>query len=335
MPRPRSPRAFAPDDPKLTLEPPPESPPPAFPDAPTSGPKVPDFAELRRGIRWGGLLLSAIGALAGLAAGVWLADLVADLFARRDWIGWIAIGLLVLAGVAAAMIVVREGWALSRLARLGRTRQEAESALLHGDKARARGAVHGLKRLMAARADMGWALARFGEHENDIMDAAELLRLAERELVAPLDAPARLAIAASARRISVLTAVSPVAVLDMLFVAGENMRMLRRLATLYGARPGTLGLLRLARMVVTHIVLSGGLAMGDDLVQQAIGHGLTARLSARLGEGLFNGALTARIGIAAVDVCRPLPFIEAQRPRFRDLVAQVARTQAARPASRA
>jgi putative membrane protein len=118
--------------------------------------------------------------------------------------------------------------------------------------------------------------------------------------------------------------VSPGALIDMLFVAGENLRMLRRLATLYGARPGTLSLLKLARMVVTHIVLTGGIALGDDVIQQLVGHGLTAKLSARLGEGLFNGALTTRIGLAAIDVCRPLPYIEVQRPRFRELVAEVA-----------
>jgi putative membrane protein len=110
----------------------------------------------------------------------------------------------------------------------------------------------------------------------------------------------------------------------MLFVAAENLRMLRRLATLYGARPGTLALLKLARMVVTHIVLTGGIALGDDVIQQLVGHGLTAKLSARLGEGLFNGALTTRIGLAAIDVCRPLPYIEVARPRFRELVAEVA-----------
>jgi putative membrane protein len=97
-----------------------------------------------------------------------------------------------------------------------------------------------------------------------------------------------------------------------------------RLATLYGARPGTLSLLKLARMVVTHIVLTGGIALGDDVIHQVIGHGLTAKLSARLGEGLFNGALTTRIGIAAIDVCRPLPYLESQRPRFREMVAEVA-----------
>ena len=167
-------------------------------------------------------------------------------------------------------------------------------------------------------------LARLAEHEADIMSAAELLRLSERTLVAPLDPLARATVAASAKRVSVVTAVSPGALIDMLFVAAENLRMLRRLATLYGARPGALSLIKLARMVVTHIVLTGGIALGDDVIQQLVGHGLTAKLSARLGEGLFNGALTTRIGLAAIDVCRPLPYIEVQRPRFRELVAEVA-----------
>jgi putative membrane protein len=167
-------------------------------------------------------------------------------------------------------------------------------------------------------------MSRLAEHEGDIMNSSELLCLAERTLVAPLDPVARGIVAASAKRVTVVTAVSPGALIDMLFVAGENLRMLRRLATLYGARPGTLSLLKLARMVVTHIVLTGGIALGDDVIQQLVGHGLTAKLSARLGEGLFNGALTTRIGLAAIDVCRPLPYLEAPRPKFRELVAEVA-----------
>jgi putative membrane protein len=97
--------------------------------------------------------------------------------------------------------------------------------------------------------------------------------------------------------------------------------MLRRLAAIYGGRPGFLGSLRLARLVLSHLALTGTVALGDDVIQQLIGHGLTARLSARLGEGVINGAFTGRIGIAAIDLCRPLPYIEAERPRLRDFLA--------------
>jgi putative membrane protein len=213
---------------------------------------------------------------------------------------------------------------LLRLGRLGKIRHEADSAARQNDKALAIDVTRRLKRFYAGREDLAWGLDRLAEHEHDIMNAEELLRLDERTLIAPLDPVARSIVAASAKRVSVVTAVSPNAVIDMMFVAAQNLRMLRKLATLYGARPGTLSLLKLARMVVTHIVLTGGIALGDDVIHQVVGHGLTAKLSARLGEGLFNGALTTRIGIAAIDVCRPLPYVEQQRPRFREMVAEVA-----------
>ncbi len=287
-------------------------------------PRVRAAPDLGRGLRWGSILIGALGGLVGLLASLWLYDYVLALIARDDWIGWVAVGLLALVLFALLMIVLREAAGLARLGRLGKIRHEADSAARQNDKPLAVDVAHRLKRLYSGRKDLAWGLKRLAEHEHDIMNAGELLRLTERSLVAPLDPFARTVVAASAKRVSVVTAVSPGALIDMLFVGAENLRMLRRLATLYGARPGTLSLLKLARMVVTHIVLTGGIALGDDVIQQLIGHGLTAKLSARLGEGLFNGALTTRIGIAAIDVCRPLPYIESQRPRFRELVAEVA-----------
>jgi putative membrane protein len=91
-----------------------------------------------------------------------------------------------------------------------------------------------------------------------------------------------------------------------------------------------LGGMRLARMVLVHILATGGLALTDDLIGQFIGQDLARRLSRRLGEGLFNGALTARIGSAAMEVCRPLPYIEATPVRVRDVLAELMRRQTSR-----
>ena len=103
--------------------------------------------------------------------------------------------------------------------------------------------------------------------------------------------------------------------------------MMRGLAALYGGRPGLIGALRLARLVVGHLVATGGIALTDDLIGQFIGQDVLRRLSRRLGEGAFNGALTARLGAAAIDVIRPLPFIEATPVRARDFVAEMFRRQ--------
>ena len=318
----RKPTAFKVEEVEL-FEPPV---PPPLPTEPVPLPvtRVRALPVLDRRLRWGSILFAALGGLVSLVASLWLYDWTLSLIARDDWIGWTAVALLGLVLLALAMIILREVAGLARLGRLGKIRHEADSAARQNDKPLAVDVADRLKRLYGGRKDLAWGLSRLAEHEHDIMNAGELLRLSERTLVAPLDPYARGIVAASAKRVSVVTALSPGAVIDMLFVGTENLRMLRRLATLYGARPGTLSLLKLARMAVTHIVLTGGIAIGDDVIQQVIGHGLTAKLSARLGEGLFNGALTTRIGIAAIDVCRPLPYLETQRPRFRELVAEVA-----------
>ncbi len=320
----KSPKAFRPDDPNLVVEDPPSEILMAQPldeDAlpvPRQDPPAP-----KSGLRWGTLFISAIGGLVTLAAGVWLHDLVMGLLAREAWIGWLATGLVILAGTAGVVLAFREAFALARLSRLGTLSHDAASALDQSDKPGAQAVIEGLERLYSGRPDMSWARQRFAEHSGDIMDARELLTLAERELITPLDCLAHDAVAQAAKRVSVLTAVSPAAFLDMLLVGVANLRMLRQIATIYGARPATLGLMKLARMVVSHIVVTGGIAIGDDMLQQMLGQKMTAKISARLGEGVFNGALTARIGLAALNVCRPLPHIDTKPPRFRDLAGRV------------
>ena len=43
------------------------------------------------------------------------------------------------------------------------------------------------------------------------------------------------------------------------------------------------------------------------------------RISARLGEGVLNGLLTARVGLSAMAVCRPLPFAVRPTPGVSDV----------------
>jgi len=140
-------------------------------------------------------------------------------------------------------------------------------------------------------------------HADDIIDGADRIRLAERELMSPLDAEARRLVTQAAQRVSIVTAVSPRAAVDMLFVLITAVRLIRQLAYLYGGRPGALGMIRLVRHAISHLAITGGVAASDSVIQH-----LAAKLSERLGEGVLNGLLTARLGLAAIDVTRPLPF---------------------------
>lgn len=311
----RRPSAMAP--PRITIEP-----------DDTPEPLVGGVAEppkVARSTRWGSLLLSAIFGLVALWAGLVMTQLVEQLFARSALFGWIGTGLMALAGLAALIIVMREIVGLMRLARLGTVREDAARALVGADQDAARTTIAALKRIYDGRRDVAWALERLKEHEADVMDPADRVRVAELDLIVPLDEAAGRLIAVRSRRVMLLTAVTPAPVLDILFVAAQNLKLLREVATLYGGRPGLVGTLRLARMVIAHLAAAGALALSDQLVQQVVGQGILGRLSARFGEGAVNGILTARIGLAAIDVCRPLPFTAASRPGLAQFLTEVMR----------
>jgi putative membrane protein len=210
-----------------------------------------------------------------------------------------------------------------RLRRLGKIRAVAEKALRERKLSEEREAIQAIRRLLAGRAELRWHLARLDEHARDIRDPGDLMRLADRDLMLILDGEARRLVAKAAKRVTVVTAISPAAFVSVGYVLVENLRLLRNLAGLYGGRPGFAGTARLARMVVTHIVATGSIALTDDLIGQFLGQDLLRRVSRRLGEGVFNGALTARIGAAAVEVTRPLPFIEAPPVRVRDFLGEL------------
>ena len=279
--------------------------------------------DVERGIRWGSIMLSAMAALASLAAGLWFTRFVSVAVERQDWIGWVAAALMVIIALALAVLVLRELIGFRRLARLSRLRKTMRTLVVTPDLQKERAAVALLSRHYRGRADMTWGLARLAEHKGDVLAPGELMRLADRELLAPLDLEARRVILKSAKRVATVAAISPMMWIAVGYVLVENVRMFRSIATLYGGRPGTLGALRLARLVVGHIIATGGIAMTDDLIGQFIGQDMLRRLSRRLGEGAFNGALTARLGVAAVEVIRPLPFLDATPLRVREIFAEL------------
>ena len=147
--------------------------------------------------------------------------------------------------------------------------------------------------------------------------------------MAPLDREASRLVARTATRVSLVTAVSPRAAVDLAFVLFAALGMIRRLAALYGGRPGMLGMIRLVRHIIAHLTVTGALAAGDSLIQQMLGHGVAAKLSARLGEGVLNGLLTARLGLAAIEVARPLPFAALPKPALSDIAGDLLRRREA------
>lgn len=267
------------------------------------------------------VFFGAAGVLISLAVGLWTDSLIRELFQRAEWLGWLAAAMAATALLALAIILVRELAALSRLASVEKLQNEALDAIARDDPGEARAVVERVANFVARNPETAAGRRALKELKDDIIDGANLLRLAETELLGRLDERAKLMVLDAAKRVSLVTAVSPRALVDVAYVVFEAGRLIRRLSELYGGRPGTLGFFRLARSVLAHLAVTGSIAAGDSFVQQIVGHGLAARLSAKLGEGVVNGMMTARIGIAAMETVRPLPFVALKRPGMGDFLS--------------
>lgn len=294
-----------------------EAPPVPEPEAPTPA-MVRAMAPRRRG-RAGAVLAWAAGAFVSLALGIATHDFIAGLIARSPLLGWLALGLAAVAVVALVWVAGREWAAWLRLGRVDGIRTRAMAVT---DPASAHKVLAELDRLYAGREDMGRARALLAEKARGVLDGDALIRLAERELLAAPDLAARREIEAAARRVAMATALVPLALVDVAVALASNLAMIRRIAEIYGGRAGSFGSLRLLRRVFGHLLATGAVAVGDDLISSVAGGGVVSKLSRRFGEGVVNGALTARVGVAAMEVCRPLPFAALDRPGVTALVGR-------------
>ena len=278
----------------------------------------------RRGFSWGSLFVAGLSGFLALAAGVWVENTISALMSQNPALGYAALACAGVAALALFVMLARVLRDILRERKVEALRERATLALAGGTPDEGRAITEELIGLYKSRAQTAQGRAALQEALPQLFAARDMLTVAERSLLVPLDEMAQAQIAQAARRVSLVTAVSPRALVDVVFVLVACARLLRSIAGIYAGRPGTLGLLRLARQVLNHLVLTGGIAAGDAVIQQVVGQGLAARLSAKLGEGVINGMLTARIGLTALEVCRPLPFVEAKPPTLAEVASDLA-----------
>jgi len=260
------------------------------------------------------LLWSGLGGLVSLTLGLWATSVLESLFARAQSLGWLGAAFAAAFVVGVVGLAGRELIALARQAGIADLHAALARAHASDDFAAARQNVGKLIALYAKRPETARARANVQEAARAIVDGRDLIDVAERALLRPLDAKAQAEIADAAKRVSLVTAISPRAVLDVVFVVAQIVRLVRRIAEIYGGRPGFFGFIKLARSILAHLAITGGLAVGDSLLQQLVGHGIASKISARMGEGVLNGLLTARVGLSALSVCRPAPFHVQKQP---------------------
>lgn len=247
----------------------------------------------------------------------------------QDWAalaGGVAGGLIVAAGV---------GSLASEWRRLYKLRERAEERDIGRELLHSHGIGKGREfcEKLARQAGLDQshpALQRWQASLHETHNDREIVALYAQLVQPVLDRQARREISRSAAESTLMIAVSPLALVDMAFIAWRNLRLVNRIAALYGIELGYFSRIRLFRLVLLNIAFAGASELVREVGMDWISQDIAARLSARAAQGIGAGLLTARLGIKAMELCRPLPWLEEDKPRLgdfrRELVTQLKET---------
>ncbi|WP_413491589.1 YcjF family protein [Morganella psychrotolerans] len=267
-------------------------------------------------------LIFVAGGLLGISAVAQLIQWVNDAWAGNDWtaLGGIAATFLILiAGVGSVLTEWRRLYRLRQRA----TEREAASALLQSHRI---GDGRAFCEKLAEQANIPShhpALQRWQSLLQSSHNDREVVTLYSQIVQPVLDEQARRAISRFAAESALMIAVSPLALVDMAFIAWRNIRLINRVAAIYGIELGYYSRLRLFKLVLLNIAFAGASELIREVGMDWLSQDITARLSARAAQGMGAGLLTARLGIKAMELCRPLPWIENDKPKLMDFRKQL------------
>lgn len=240
------------------------------------------------------------------------------LFERHAALGAVLGALAALAVASGVLAIGSEVVALRRqlksLQEVAALRDEA-ACLLKGSAAAGQSGLLTARILgrYADRPELADGVARFKMTATTAHADREVLSLLARDVLQPLDRQAYGIVSRAARDAGIGVLLSPAGLLDALLVIWRTSRMIRDVALVYGFRPSRIGRFALTRRVLENAAMAGAVEYLGDLLTAHIGAGVAGRVSSKVGQGAFTALRTARLGLIAIEACRPIPFTDADR----------------------
>ena len=158
------------------------------------------------------------------------------------------------------------------------------------------------------------ALIQWQNQIDETHTGKEVALLFSKNVLQPIDQKAKKLISKNAIETTIVISITPLALVDMFFMAWRNIRLINQLASLYGMELGYFSRLRLMKLVLMNMALTGATELVQDIGMDWLSQDLTAKLSRRVAQGIGAGLLTARLGIKTMEFCRPLAFQQNEKP---------------------
>ncbi len=258
----------------------------------------------KRGRRW-----LASGLLAGFSGLVgWQAvDSVIQAIQSSDWLslGWTGfISVLASLGLGA---IAKELWKLRKLRHHFSVQEQAEALIVNDAVGKGQLFCESVAK-QGGISEQSPAYDRWVNSVSSSHSDAEILDMYDAMVLAEQDKKASQIVSKYATESAALVAISPLALADMLLVAWRNFSMIDQLAGLYGVELGYWSRIKLFKSVLVNMAAAGASELAIDAGMDLLSMDLAGKVSARAGQGVGVGILTARLGLKAMSLLRPLPW---------------------------
>ncbi len=262
--------------------------------------------------RW--LFSSVFAGFSGLL--VWQSiETLLGAFNQGDWltIGWAS---FIAALSAMGLTAIGREWLKLRKLRHHFSVQEQSEELLKND-----GVGQGVKfcQSLAAKTQISAENPYYERWSNSVKPThsdAEILTMYQSMVMKEQDKRAMAIVSKLSGEAAILVAISPLAIADMLLIAWRNFRMIDQLSLIYGVELGYWSRIKLFKLVLVNMALAGASELAIETSADLLSLNVVEKLSARAGQGLGIGLLTARLGIRTLSLLRPIPFSKDDKPKL-------------------
>ncbi|MFC1235726.1 YcjF family protein [Vibrio sp. F74] len=167
--------------------------------------------------------------------------------------------------------------------------------------------------------DVNPSYSRWQSAINDTHNDAEILQMYEGMVITKQDQQAKAIVAKLSTEAAVLVAVSPLAIVDILLVAWRNFKLIDELAQVYGVELGYWSRLKLFKLVLVNMAVAGATEVATDAGMDLLSMDLAGKVSTRVAQGFGVGILTARLGLRAMSLLRPIPWNQENKVRLGEI----------------
>ena len=256
-----------------------------------------------------------------LASSAELVFFIIAMVEQLDWLASVWLAIFAVLGVLVVRQVFIEYSGLQQLKRQHNIRSESQT--LSNSSVIGLAEQHCLKIAKSLPNDYQHLVANWSDSLEPHLCDKEILCLFEHQVLAPIDQLAIKQVSNNASAASVMIAVSPFALLDMLVVLWRNIRMMNQVSEIYGLHLGYWAKVKLMRNIFHTMLYAGAAEILSDAGNYALSAGITGKISTRVAQGMGAGVLTARIGLKAINESRPLPWLSQTKPGLSGISKQL------------